>query len=478
MPVPRLPYLLPVMLAWAAAAGAEPASAPPSIEIVRHTEEYGYLRRADPGAAEALSPWAPLKYIPLNADGDVYLTLGAEVRLRYEWYGDNNWGEGPQDTDGYLWARALPLADLHVGSAVRFFGQLISAFVYDLDVPKSPVDEDRLDVLQGFVDVRLPLTGDEAQQRSLTLRLGRQLMTYGSGRLINVRYGPNVLQAFDAAKASIERARWRLDAFYARPADARLGEFDDRTDDRQSLWAVYGTLRPGQHTPTGLDLYYIGYLNEDAVFAERTGRELRHTVGARVFGEAQAWDWNFELFYQFGDFDSDGADGDIAAWSVASDTGRTFEGLPLRPRVALRANVISGDRNPDDPDVQTFNPLFPKGKYFGELSPVGPSNLIHVNPYVTITVTETLRLTGNVAFYWRETTDDGIYGLGGDVVRGDGGSDDRHIGTQVELVGEQQVNRHLSLLASYSIFAAGGFVEDTGAHETIHFVGLELLYRF
>jgi hypothetical protein len=80
----------------------------PPIDNVRYTEDYGYLRGGDPDAMDALSPWGPVKYIPLNKAGDVYLTLGAELRLRYERYEDNNWGQGPQDNDGYLWARALP----------------------------------------------------------------------------------------------------------------------------------------------------------------------------------------------------------------------------------------------------------------------------------------------------------------------------------------------------------------------------------
>src|SRR5688572_22528068 len=170
-----------------AVARAEPPPGPPSMQNVRYTEDYGYLRSRDPIAAAPLSPWGPLKYIPLNDAGDVYVTLGTELRLRYERYKNNNWGEGPQDNDGYLWARALPLADLHVGDNLRFFGQLISALASDVDLPLSPVDEDRLDVLQAFADLRFPLGPDE--RATLTVRPGRQLLTYGSGRLIDIRYG-------------------------------------------------------------------------------------------------------------------------------------------------------------------------------------------------------------------------------------------------------------------------------------------------
>ena len=467
-----------IPLGWAAGAGAEPGPPdPPPIENVRYTEDFGYLKSRDPAATEPLAPWGPLKYIPLNEQGDIFLTLGAEFRLRYEWYQDNNWGEGPQDDDGYLWARALPLADLHVGDNVRFFGQLIAAYVYGLDVPVSPVDEDRADALQAFADVRLPLGPDG--ESSLTLRPGRQLLTYGSGRLIDVRYGTNVLQSFDAIKAFVETERWTLDAFYARPVDHRPGEFDDPSDDRQSVWSLYGRLNPRPRAPLGIDAYYIGYLNKDAVFGDASGRELRHTLGTRLFGKAGGWDWDFELFYQFGDFDADVGDGDISAWSVASNTGYTFRDAPLQPRLALKANLISGDHDPANPDVQTFNPLFPKGKYFGELTPLGPVNLVHVNPYVVLRLTDKLQLTGNVAFYWRESDDDAVYAFGGvDVLRADTGTGARYVGTQAELLLEYQADRHLSLLVSYSIFTDGDFIDATGADEPIHFVGLEAMYRF
>ena len=476
-------HLLPVVLGCglllgnAGAAGDDEPPDPPPITSRRYTEDYGYLKAGEPAAVEALSPWARLKYLPLNAAGDVYLTLGAELRLRYEWYGDNNWGDGPQDEDGYLWERALPLADLHLGEHFRLFGQLISAFAFDLDVPESPVDEDHLDALQLFVDGRLPLESDG--NAALTLRPGRQLLTYGSGRLIDLRYGPNVLQAFDAAKALFETERWRVDAFYARPVDHRIGVFDDRIGESESLWSVYGTLKPGSEAPLGLDLYYIGYLNDDSAFVEPSSRELRHTLGSRAFGNEAGWDWDLELFYQFGDIETDGGDGSIHAWSVASNTGYTFADLPLRPRIALRADVISGDRDPDDRDVETFNPLFPKGKYFGELTPIGPANLIHVNPYVTVRLSQRLQLSGSIAFYWRESLEDGVYAFGGvDILRPDGGSDARYVGTQAEALLEYELDRHFSALVSYSIFTAGDFIEDTGDDEPIHFVGLEAMYRF
>lgn len=55
--------------------------------------------------------------------------------------------------------------------------------------------------------------------------------------------------------------------------------------------------------------------------------------------------------------------------------------LPLRPRPGLKANITSGARDPNNPNLKTFNPLFPKGAYFSEDGD-WPANQIDLNPSV------------------------------------------------------------------------------------------------
>jgi hypothetical protein len=411
----------------------------------------------------------------LSDAGDVYLSVGSDFRVRYEWFDDANWGAGSQDGDGYVWWRALPYADLHLGPNVRVFTQLQAAYASELEEPPSPVDETGVELLQGFVDVRLPV----ADELTLTLRPGRQLLVYGSQRLIGMRYGPNVLQTFDALKASVSTGPWIVDAFYARPVETDPDSFDDESNDSISVWSVYATRKlPSIGPRSGIDLYYIGYANESARFNQGPGDELRHTLGSRFFGTREGWDWNFEAFLQFGDYDAPAAEGDIFAWSLASDTGYTFRDAPLSPRVSVRANIISGDDDPTDPDLQTFNPLFPRGKYFGEVGLLGPYNLINVHPAVSFKLSESVTLDLATAFYWRYSTDDGIYANSGRLLRADSGSDARYIGTQAEASLIWSPDRYLEVLVSYGIFSAGPFIEETGPDEVVHFVGIEARYWF
>lgn len=440
----------------------------PALTNLRYDEDYSYLRNPE---AHSGQWWEPLKFLPLTERS--YLTLGSELRLRFESITNDNWGLGKDD--GYLWFRSLPYADLHAFDSLRLFGQFIIAEAVDRE-PVTPLDQDRADVLQLFGDLIIPAQTDG----NLTLRVGRQLLIYGSGRLVDVRYGPNVLRPFDAARLVFETGPWRCDAFYSRPVALDVDSFDDKINETASFSGVYLTrdlteilALPGNGS-AGIDAYYFVLDREGAVFNAKIGDELRHTLGVRFFGAAENWDWDFEGFYQFGEF----ASGDILAWSFASSSGYTFRDLPFSPRTGLKVNFISGDENPDDGDIGTFNPLFPKGKYFGELTPLGPENLINIQPSLTLGLTDKLQLLFSTVLYWRYSADDAIYDLGGSIVRPAGASKAYFIGTEWEAVVSYKFTRTLEGSVSYSQFHAGEFIQQTGPDRTMRFVGAELLFKF
>jgi Alginate export len=432
---------------------------------LRHNEDYSYLE----DDVLRVNWWEQVKYVPFENFPNWRWTVGAELRARYERYENDEWGAVPHADHDYMWYRALPYLELRHAEDFRVFTQLISAIERGDEADTGPVDEDRADFLQAFADLRIPIVGNDS---TLTLRAGRQVLALGSERLISARYGPNVLRSFDAADLLLEHGPWKVDMLWGRPVTDEQGSFDDDADDSRSLWTVYGTCSTGEHK--GIDLYYIGFENDSATYDQGSGQEERHTLGSRIFGQQGLWDWNFELFGQAGSFE----DGDIRAWSFASDTGLVLDGLPLEPRLGLKANIISGDDDPEDQDLQTFNPLFPKGKYFGEAGLIGPYNLINVHPSIEFALSEKWSLSLASVLYWRESTGDGIYGTAGQLLRPDGGSDARFIGSQFDVVVDYAPARFLEMSLGYSVLAPGAFIEDTGPDETVQFLGLEVLFRF
>ena len=70
---------------------AETAANPPPFTPLRYNEDYSYLR--DP-ALRSGAWWERLKYLPLDSQGWAWLSVGDEIRFRYERYWANNFGSG------------------------------------------------------------------------------------------------------------------------------------------------------------------------------------------------------------------------------------------------------------------------------------------------------------------------------------------------------------------------------------------------
>ncbi len=449
------------------AAKADPTG-PPTFTNSRYGEDWSYLKHEENRTGEA---WERLKFIPISREHQIHLTLGADLRLRYEGYANNLWGAPPKPNEGYGWSRILPYADLHLGPDLRLFGQVVGAWADRSRLAKGPVDETGPDLLQAIAEYRLRLDSEA----SLTLQGGRQLVAYGSERLIGLRFGPNVPLAFDGGLARVQSGDWTVDGFFIRPAENNLHGFDDRTDASRRAVGLYATRALPEIGPkSGVDLYWIGYHRAAARFDAGAGTEDRQTFGTRVFGTAGNWSWNHEAMLQVGTF----GPRDILAWSIATDTTYMFADLPLNPFVELKANVISGDRNRTDGTLGTFNALFPKGKYFGEIGLLGPYNLINLHPVAGIDLGSGWSLSGAAVFYWRESLSDGVYGNPGNLLRSAGTSRARYIGTQADAVLGWAVTRNLSFEVSYSVFEPGRFIAETGPARTVHFVGTEMQLRF
>lgn len=446
-------------------AKAEEACVPEPGKL-RYDDPYACFR--DPGNRDGF-PGA-IKFIPLSPPEHVFLSLGGEVRQRYEYTHNPRFGADPQDKAG-VWLQRYKLhGDLNLGPHIRVFAQLSSALESGRTGGPSPVDKNELTLQNAFVDLNLPL----GPKTDLTLRGGRQELQLGSGRLVDVREGPNVRRTFDAARATLNLPGWQVEALVARPRLPRPGVFDDEANDDQMLWGVYATGGEDWLRTGALDLYYLGFQDDAGAFAQGTARERRHSIGARFHGTERGWDWNWETAYQFGRF----GDGNISAWTIASETGFTFEDRPWRPRIALSANIASGDSDPADADLGTLNPLYPRGNYFSQSAVLGPRNFFNFHPFITIQPRPAWSLTVDANAFWRMETADGVYAPAGALIREPAGSKERYVGSALSVTSHHTIADNLGFTATYSHFFAGKFIRDTGPARDIDFIDLALQYKF
>jgi hypothetical protein len=250
--------------------------------------------------------------------------------------------------------------------------------------------------------------------------------------------------------------------------------FDDIPDPQRALWGIYA-VHPLAILPDGhVDLYYLGYENEQAQFDQDTGYELRHTVGTRLWGAPMPIEYNYEAMFQFGNFGA----GTIQAWSIATAARYNFSESPLQPRLGLRADVASGDRDANAPNLQSFNPLFPSGAYFNLANPVGPINMIDLHPVLDLTLTEELKFTADWDFFWRESLGDGIYSLSGRLLRPAAQDLSRYVGSSPSVALVWAASRHVTLLTSYVHVFPGEFMKESPPSEPTDYITSWLTYKF
>lgn len=163
---------------------------------------------------------------------------------------------------------------------------------------------------------------------------------------------------------------------------------------------------------------------------------------------------------------------------ITTDTGYTFHRERFTPRVGLRANIASGDKNPNDNRLDTFNALFPAGNYFGEIGLLGQSNFMNLYPRVEFKLPGRISLTLDTMFYWRQSTSDGIYNPAGVLLRPGNQSKERYVGTQPAVVASWAFDRHFTFFASYSHFFSGKFLKETPPGKDIDYFTAMMTYRF
>jgi Alginate export len=444
--------------------------------LLRENDDWSFL--ADKSLRSDF--WDPIKYIPLGSEA-CYVSLGGEIREAFEQVGNDNWGK-QRYMNAFLLQRYMLHSDWHLGENFRVFVQLKSGLEDFRAGGPRPIDEKRLDFEAAFLEV-----GNTHKKNWAVLRVGRQELNYGSGRLVSVREGPNVRQSFDGVKIRSKVGAWNVDGWAVRPDLDKPGFFDNAPDHKTAFWGVYAT-RPvvsQRLRGVGYDLYYLGLHRKNATFERGTAAELRHTIGARLWKriatEEPGADFDYEGVLQFGTFGTSGTFGsaDIRAWTFASDTGYSLATVPLRPRISIKADISSGD-NPGSHTLGTFNPIYPIGNYFGVLADTGPGpvNFIDVHPRIQTQLPHGISISTDIVAQWRENVHDGVYAVPGFLLVPANGSRARFVGYRPGAEIRWQINRHAYLQADYGIFYAGQFLKEASPGRNINYMELWAGYKF
>lgn len=411
----------------------------------------------------------PIKYIPLRG-GKSSLTFGGEIRIRPEGFHLRAEPGVEGVVDNYVFQRYLFAADWRIMRRLRLYGEVQSGLINGKMESPRPTDKNVADIHQAFVEFHTV----RERARQFRLKIGRQEMTVGSSRLISASQGLNVKRSFDGVVASYQRGPWLVEGGTARLVAVDSGAFDDSSTDEQKFWG-------GSVARTGVllksangGIYYLGVDRREALYTQGIGPEIRHTVGGKVAGTWKAYDFSYDVIGQWGEF----AGAPARAWAVATENAFRVRAWPLRPRFSLRVNHATGDRDPADPRLESFNPLFPGNSYSGLIGLLGPTNLTDTTPGVQFLLPRRVVLVFESPFYFRSSLKDGLYNISLRPLPFSPANPERYVGTNPAVIAVWNATTHLSLTGVITRFVPGPFAKPSFIQHGLGFYSASFTYRF
>ncbi len=441
--------------------------AKPKYLNLRYDEDFSYLD----GPEDSYVPdfFDPVKNIHLGEDWR--LTLGGEFRFRMESETNKGFGATEPANDTFTLFRWMVHADLKYKKLFRVFAQGILAHDEDRHLPFRGIDENIIDLQQLFIDLRV--LGEDTP---LTLRVGRQDLQYGKQRLVSPLDWANTRRRFDGVKLFWKEGDWAVDAWWVKPVVVQRRQ-SDRVNEDFDFYGLYVTFKGiPRH---GVDFYFLGVddrANRRNPNGKRGDKSV-YTLGGRFWGKTACFDYETELAGQWGHWAGD----TIQAWSWTLNVGYTMEFLPFKPRIGAGWDMATGDDDPFDGKVQTFDQLFPLGHaYLGYLDLIGRQNVNAVNVNLSAWLVPK-KLKSALAYhtFWQNQNEDAIYNAGGGAGRRDvTGKSGREIGHELDLTFVWKMCPHSDMLLGYSHFWDSDVIRNTGPSEDADLVYLQYRFRF
>ncbi len=411
-----------------------------------HGNSFSLLRQNDEiNTKDANSFYQKLKYLELSDKAS--LSFGGSYRFQAEGFINEQFNSDiDEETDVWFLNRFMLHSHLKISDRFELFAELNSSLIQSKQ-NIVPVDKDELNVNQLFASYFFT--------DNFNLLVGRQNIRLGSGRLVDIREGPNVRLTFDMVKLQYHEHNTTITGFYSIPVQQEEGVFDnDFLNNSETLSALYWNENWSKQNQT--DVYLLYKTEKEKTWNAGTADDERYSFGVRHFGTWKGIRFNNEFVYQFGTFGQQ----DISAWTASFNIEKDFSfGI-----LGLKTEAISGDTNSSN-GLNTFDALYPRGAYFGRVARFGPSNLIDIHPYYDFRIGE-FNLELDYVAFWRFSIDDGLYNPAL-ILQYPSTNSQRFIANQIGGILSYEINNFIALELESNIIFPGSFLKKSGLGDTL-----------
>jgi Alginate export len=381
-----------------------------------------------------------------------WLHIGGEYRDRLE----GPTGIGFTSTkDFYLLDRLRVKITIQPKDWLKFYGEVQdSRIFFNHHTPNGNPFEDTWTLWQAYVQVGSSTSGwGDALA-------GRQVLKFGDERVIGPSDWLNVGRTFNVARVDLHHPGYEVAIFGSSVVPGSNTDLHN-TLPGNNLYGVYASFT--NIVPRATFEPYVLWRLAPANFAlpETVGRGHMNevTIGLHLKGTLPSdFDYDTEFDGQTGTLGVSS----IGAWAGYASLGKTFPKITLAPRVYLEGNYASGTKNPAGRDWNTFDQLYPSNHdKYGFADQVGRRNLVQFRVGVEENPTKKWILKQAFEGFWLATSHDNFYASSGAIAVLAHPGASRHIGNELDLVAEYQMDKGLSFGFGYARLFAGQFLKTT-----------------
>jgi hypothetical protein len=339
-------------------------------------------------------------------------------------------------------------------------------------------ESDTIELHQAYVTI------GNHKEFPVSLKIGRQEMSYGEERLLGAFAWNNIGRTFDAAKLRWQNEWFAADFFTSRPVIPEDNRFDV-SNDYDWFSGMYATT--GKIPKNTLDLYFFARNSSQSAiaaeprpqFPQPSARDI-YTVGGRIKslpGQIGNWDYSIEGAYQFGDYRDRRLGATSAyltqnAFMAVVQGGYTFAKAWATPRIGAEYSYSSGDSNAHDGTHGTFDNLFPTNhKFYGYMDFFSLQNIQDARGIFQLKPLPRLSIALEGHGFWLADTHDNSYNVAGAPRGGVGATPgtgyginpgySSFVGTEVDLIAGYAVTRFAQLEAGYGHFFVGDYIKQS-----------------
>lgn len=300
---------------------------------------------------------------PLLSDTSKNLHFGGEIRLMAQLFNNYNF---TQKNQGYpdqeftrMYHRIFLYTDWNYRGKLRLFGQILSTDKWIKNTPLlNDIEKNDLSFHQLFAEWKV-------DSNSL-LRLGKQELYFDSERMLGVRELPNNRRTNLGLNYFYFLPQKKvINLFYFRPIQQNFYALDDEVT--RDYVAGINLNNPKFKPFTSYNLLLTFSNQENIELLNGGGNDKRVSLDFHLKGKKNRLDYSLETVYQFGKLGTMPVSAAMALADFSID-------LNSKWKFHYEFHWASGDRNPKDNRINTFNTLYSR-PFFGQSLPFNIANI-------------------------------------------------------------------------------------------------------